>query len=824
MQSGVSLESVSNATGMSYVVIILGVVLAVGLIGGLIALIVGLANKNKPKAPAPVGDGSYFDGGTLGLIGWRVLAGFLVTITLGIAFPWAMCMLERWKAKHTVINGRRLKFTGSGLGLLGKYLLGMFLTFITFGIYGIWFGLSLEKWRVKHLVYEDDDGTYESKFTAGVGGWFVNCLLKGLITAVTLGIGYAWAEKRFIQWKLEHTQIGGSTFVFNGTGSQLFVKYLLLGLLTPLTLGIYAIFFPVILMKWETSNTEALYRTAKIRALATAHQEDANKDFAKFRLTANDMELSLVKQGINGNETDEQLRELADGGSAYAQYQMALKLKSENEAFEGEAFEYLQKSAEGKYHPALYAFALAQPDGNYAVLLEESAKQGNTEAPFLLKNHYENLAYTLRNSKTAGSLDALKRSAYWFKIAIEQENPQALDIAYAYDKMVETIAIWQSQEMAPEKKSSPIIVVVLILALLLLVGVIGGAVFAIFRVNVDISKPTHTDSMRYECLSESMEPALELGETYYFSPIYDAYTLEVGDIVLVDSEYGRVAHRIHEIKNEDGIRLFILKGDNNAEVDDRVYYGGDLLGVLENELSEVPSLSIDEGSNEGSKKDEPVQEEQGRLVIVDRVDGFDEAMAVERFENQGFKVKVKYKETNDYTNGTVISQSVDYGTELEKGSTITIVVAKEKPTEDNSKAQKLWGMWQAPWREGNIIYVNNYDFKPDGTFSVSTIEYENAQLTGFQGESGWYVVPKGAPQYSGTYTVEGSTVKFHYTRVIGEGGDESVDSTEQWTLVGTSSFEIMAYNDTQNMKYMHLVQYGQDFEKLCLYANVDTSV
>ncbi len=823
MQSGVALESASSLSVMNIVVIVLGVVLVVGIIGGLVALIVGLANKNKPT-PAPVGDGSYFDGGTLGLIGNRLLAGLLTTITLGIAFPWAMCMLERWKAKHTVINGRRLKFTGSGMGLLGKYLLGMLLTLITFGIYGIWFGLSLEKWRVKHLKYEDDDGVYESRFTAGVGGWFVNCLLKGLITSVTLGIGYAWAEKRFIEWKLEHTEIGGSTFVFNGTGGQLFVKYLLFGLLTPITLGIYVIFFPVILMKWETSNTEALYKTAKIRALATAHQEDANKDFAKFRLTANDMELALVKQGINGNESDDQLRELAENGSAYAQYQVALKLKGENEAFEGEAFEYLQKSAEGKYHPALYMLATAKPDGNYAVLLEESAKQGNTEAPFLLKNHYENLAYTLKNSGTAGSLDALKRAAYWFKIAIEQENPQALAVAYTYDKMVETIAIWQSQELKPEKKSSPVIIVVLVLAMLLVVGGIAAAAMLVFGFkaeNFGTTMATRDDLYYYECLSESMSPTLEAGGHYQFY-YTDPYSLEVGDIVLVDSEYGRVAHRIYEIyPSEDGIYLmFVLKGDNNSDVDSRVYYEYEILGVyagIDYTSSEGISLSGDSANSD-------YYEEESRLVIVDRVDGFDEATAVERFEDQGFNVNVVYEETNDYTAGTVISQSVAYGTELEKGSTITIYVAKEKPTESTASAEKLWGMWQALWREGNIIYVNNYDFKPDGTFSVSTVEYENAQLTGYQGESGWYVVPKGAPLYSGTYTLDGRTVTFHYTRVIGEGEDEAVNFTEQWTLWGSSSMEIMAYNDTQNSKYMHLVQYGQDFDRMCLLANVDTSI
>ena len=51
---------------------------------------------------------SYFDGGLLQLIGWELL-GLLVTIfTLGICYPWALCMVYSWRIKHTVIEGRRL--------------------------------------------------------------------------------------------------------------------------------------------------------------------------------------------------------------------------------------------------------------------------------------------------------------------------------------------------------------------------------------------------------------------------------------------------------------------------------------------------------------------------------------------------------------------------------------------------------------------------------------------------------------------------------------------------------------------------------------------
>ena len=65
---------------------------------------------------------SYFDGGLLQLIGWKIL-GFLITsLTLGICFPWASCMVYGWEAKHTVINGKRLQFDGTAIQLFGNWI------------------------------------------------------------------------------------------------------------------------------------------------------------------------------------------------------------------------------------------------------------------------------------------------------------------------------------------------------------------------------------------------------------------------------------------------------------------------------------------------------------------------------------------------------------------------------------------------------------------------------------------------------------------------------------------------------------------------------
>lgn len=93
---------------------------------------------------------SYFDGGLAQLVGYRIL-GFLVTaLTLGICFPWAFCMIYRWEAKHTVINGMRLRFDSTAMQLFGNWIKWLLLTFITLGIYGFWLGIKLKKWQVKH--------------------------------------------------------------------------------------------------------------------------------------------------------------------------------------------------------------------------------------------------------------------------------------------------------------------------------------------------------------------------------------------------------------------------------------------------------------------------------------------------------------------------------------------------------------------------------------------------------------------------------------------------------------------------------------------------
>lgn len=94
--------------------------------------------------------GSKFNGGILGYIGINILHFLMVTLTLGVAYPWALVMKERWIAKHTIIDGQQIIFDGSGLELIGSWIKWMFLTVITLGIYLFWVEIKIIGWKTKH--------------------------------------------------------------------------------------------------------------------------------------------------------------------------------------------------------------------------------------------------------------------------------------------------------------------------------------------------------------------------------------------------------------------------------------------------------------------------------------------------------------------------------------------------------------------------------------------------------------------------------------------------------------------------------------------------
>ena len=99
---------------------------------------------------------SKFTGKLIGLIGMHLLSFLIVLVTLGLAYPAAVCMQERWYARHTYIDGKQLVFDGNGWQLFGKYIVWFLLSIITLGIYGFWVGIKMKKWVVAHTHFAEE--------------------------------------------------------------------------------------------------------------------------------------------------------------------------------------------------------------------------------------------------------------------------------------------------------------------------------------------------------------------------------------------------------------------------------------------------------------------------------------------------------------------------------------------------------------------------------------------------------------------------------------------------------------------------------------------
>lgn len=113
-------------------------------------------------------EASYFDGELLQLIGWYFVGSLITILTFGICYPWAICMIKSWEAKHTVVSGRRLRFNGTAMQLFGTWIKWLLLTLVTFGIYGLWLPIKTRQWTTKHTVLDEpvtedisDEESYE---------------------------------------------------------------------------------------------------------------------------------------------------------------------------------------------------------------------------------------------------------------------------------------------------------------------------------------------------------------------------------------------------------------------------------------------------------------------------------------------------------------------------------------------------------------------------------------------------------------------------------------------------------------------------------------
>lgn len=92
------------------------------------------------------------------------------------------------------------------------------------------------------------------------GRWvdvFLNLLLIGILSTITLGLYAPWGYARWKRMVVSNTYFDNRPLQFDGSGGQAFVEFLIIGALSLITLGLYAIlgFAGVRLLRWETAHT-----------------------------------------------------------------------------------------------------------------------------------------------------------------------------------------------------------------------------------------------------------------------------------------------------------------------------------------------------------------------------------------------------------------------------------------------------------------------------------------------------------------------------------------------------------------------------------------
>ena len=82
-----------------------------------------------------------------------IMACLIIFCTMGIASPWAFCMIWKWQITNTTIEGRKLGFIGKGSSLFWNWIKWYLLCIITLSIYSLWLPVKLERWKVKNTYF-----------------------------------------------------------------------------------------------------------------------------------------------------------------------------------------------------------------------------------------------------------------------------------------------------------------------------------------------------------------------------------------------------------------------------------------------------------------------------------------------------------------------------------------------------------------------------------------------------------------------------------------------------------------------------------------------
>lgn len=98
---------------------------------------------------------SYFDKKVEDYVILKIKFYLICILSLGLAYPWALCMEYKAKYHHTIICGKRLKFIGDPRELIFHWVWWWFLSVITVGLFIVVARVRMDRWITANTVFEE---------------------------------------------------------------------------------------------------------------------------------------------------------------------------------------------------------------------------------------------------------------------------------------------------------------------------------------------------------------------------------------------------------------------------------------------------------------------------------------------------------------------------------------------------------------------------------------------------------------------------------------------------------------------------------------------
>lgn len=134
---------------------------------------------------------------------------FLTVITCGVYSPFFLVNMYKHLFGHTSFGNLKVQFKGRGDDLLFLYVKGIFLTIITLGLYMFWYTRDVIRFQINHMVFELDGKTSKAHTDIAAGDIFMISVVLPIITILTLGLAWPWAEVQIWSTMVNNLSIKG---------------------------------------------------------------------------------------------------------------------------------------------------------------------------------------------------------------------------------------------------------------------------------------------------------------------------------------------------------------------------------------------------------------------------------------------------------------------------------------------------------------------------------------------------------------------------------------------------------------------------------------